>query len=175
MCGQPPKGVVGSPSGSAPRRRVGRVGRGSHGCLAPRARPCRGPDALASLQVCWSAGAAQTRTEFTSRIVARVIDPEPPGGSPSARSCTIVASAAALAQLLVGQAKAVVRRKDSADAFYDDHRSAARPCHASAAARDPCGPPLLPQCEAGAAPSPELAPPARQRSPIRRADAVAQL
>ena len=110
-----------------------------------RARPCRRRICSATkLPVCWSAGAAQTRTEFTSRIVARVIDPEASGGRPSARSCTIVASAAAL---LVGRgcaAKAVLRRKDSADAFYDDHRSAARPCHASAAARDPCGPALLP-------------------------------
>ena len=37
MCGQPPKGVVGCPSGSAPRRRVGRVDRGSHDAPEPRA------------------------------------------------------------------------------------------------------------------------------------------
>ena len=38
----------------------------------------------------------------------------------------------------------IVRRKDAADVVGDDHRSAARPGHASAAARNACGPARLP-------------------------------
>ena len=48
------------------------------------------PRRVGCLPVCWSAGAAQTRTVFTSGVVARAIGPEASGDRPSARACTVV-------------------------------------------------------------------------------------
>ena len=79
MCGQPPKGVVGSPPGSAPRRRVGRVGRGSHGCAGTACARLVAPDALGSSASLLERQAGQTPHGISSGALYEPSVPRPPG------------------------------------------------------------------------------------------------
>ena len=86
--------------------------------------------------------------------------PRPPG---TARALGGDPSLASVAALLVGAAlrRPIVRRAEDITAVGDDRRAARNSCHASEAARDACGPPLLPGYSGGRGCPIPLAPPAR--------------
>ena len=142
---------------------------------------CAPSDALGSatkLPVCWQAAALPSPHLTANSAEPCAIGPEAPGDRPSARSCTVVGKLCGSARWPRRAAKASVRRKDAADAVGDDHRSAARPGHASEAARHACsGCPITgAQLWAELAPHPCAAATVRRCAArcLRRATAVAR-